>query len=314
MHKSLYKAALVFLSVFLLLFIGLSVFFYTSLRDQISQEFLQLREGLSALNANVSSLRDPYSSSLSPSGFQEESQIYSDFFLSILSPPKDGHANVLLQIRPKSIRQDDHLYFTWSGSTPMRPQKLEASTQGGITYSCQANLPVSSPISLYLSLEQDGQVTNEMIPFSSSTLLSELAGSLAAYANFRSVSIGNGCFRFTGDITLQDFRRDYFLYPSSFKSSDVVVRLNGKEIDRFPMAVQKDRDHSDACLGISFKDQEWEVNPGALLEFYFEAEDEHGLHYSQMIESYMAPSHGVAEDSMDYSPVPYAYAGYMEIS
>ncbi len=313
MHKSLYKAALVFLSVFLLLFIGLSVFFYTSLRDQISQEFLQLREGLSALNANVSSLRDPYSSSLSPSGFQEESQIYSDFFLSILSPPKDGHANVLLQIRPKSIRQSDHLYFTWSGSTPMRPQKSKLPPRTALPIPAGQICPVSSPISLYLSLEQDGQVTNEMVPFSSSTLLSELSGSLAAYADFRSVSIGEGCFRFTGDILSRTTAGSIPCIPPPFKSSDVVVRLNGKEVDRFPMALQKGRDHSDACLGISFENQEWEAHPGALLEFYFEAEDEYGLHYSQMIESYMVPSHGVAEDSMD-SPVPYAYAGYMEIS
>lgn len=313
MHTRFYKAALILLAALLLLSAGLTVFLYVSLRNQVSQEFLQLREGLSTLNANLSSLRDPYTSSLAPAGFREESQIYSDFSLSILSPPKDGQANVLLQARPKSIRQSDHLYFTWAGSTPMKPQKIEAFTQDGITYACRANLPVSSPISLYISLEQDGQVTNEMVPFSSSTLLSELSGSLAAYADFRSVSIGEGCLRFTGDISLQDYRREYSLYPSSFKSSDVVVRLNGKEVERFPMALQKGRDHSDACLGISFENQEWEAHPGALLEFYFEAEDEYGLHYSQMIESYMVPSHGASEDSVD-SLIPYAYAGYMEVT
>ena len=117
MHTRFYKAALILLAALLLLSAGLTVFLYVSLRNQISQEFLQLREGLSALNANVSSLRDPYSSSLSPSGFQEESQIYSDFSLSILSPPKYCQSNMLLQARPKSIRQSYHLYFTWAGST-----------------------------------------------------------------------------------------------------------------------------------------------------------------------------------------------------
>ena len=46
---------------------------------------------------------------------------------------------------------------------------------------------------------------------------------------------------------------------------------------------------------------------------YFEAEDEYGLHYSQMIESYMVPSHGASEDSAN-SLIPYAYAGYMEVT
>ena len=40
---------------------------------------------------------------------------------------------------------------------------------------------------------------------------------------------------------------------------------------------------------------------------------EYGLHYSQMIESYMVPSHSASEDSAD-SLIPYAYAGYMEVT
>ena len=85
MHTRFYKAALILLAALLLLSAGLTVFLYVSLRNQVSQEFLQLREGLSTLNANLSSLRDPYTSSLAPAGFREESQIYSDFSLSILS-------------------------------------------------------------------------------------------------------------------------------------------------------------------------------------------------------------------------------------